>query len=61
MLMYEFITSEGIELIAGGGQKKLESLAVRCYYPEENSLQRLILQRLILLMGSKSITGYVES
>jgi hypothetical protein len=54
MLMYEFIISDGVEHIAGGGQKKLESLAVRFCYPEANFLKRLILQHFILLMGSKS-------
>jgi hypothetical protein len=40
--MHERQINDGVELIAGGGKEKLESLAIRCYYPEENLLQGLL-------------------
>jgi hypothetical protein len=40
--MHQLLISGGVELIAGGGQEKLKSLAFRCYYPEDNLPQRLL-------------------
>jgi hypothetical protein len=42
VLMNQLQISGGVELIAGGGREKLECLALRRYYPEENLLQRLL-------------------
>jgi hypothetical protein len=39
--MHQILISGGFELIAGGGQEKLESLAFRRNYPEDNLLQWL--------------------
>jgi hypothetical protein len=40
--MHQLLISGGLEVIAGGGQEILESLAFRRYYPEANLLQRLL-------------------
>jgi hypothetical protein len=40
--MRQFLISSGVELISGGGQEKLESLAFRHDCPKSNLLQRLL-------------------
>jgi hypothetical protein len=35
ILMQELLKSGGIDLIAGGGEQRRESLAIRRYYPED--------------------------
>jgi hypothetical protein len=38
--MHKLLKSCGVELTVGGGQESVESLAIRCYYPEDNLRQR---------------------
>jgi hypothetical protein len=40
--MHQLLKNGGLEVIAGGGQEKLESLAIRRNYPEEKLLQQLL-------------------
>jgi hypothetical protein len=40
--MHERIIMDVVKFIAGGGLERLESLAIRCYCPEDNLLQQLL-------------------
>jgi hypothetical protein len=37
--MYELLISCGVDLTVGGGQERVESLAISHYYPVDNLLQ----------------------
>jgi hypothetical protein len=39
--MQELLRSGGVDLIAGGGEERLESCAIECYNPENCLLQCL--------------------
>jgi hypothetical protein len=40
--MHQLLKRSNLEVIAGGGQERLESLAFRRNYPEDNLLRRLL-------------------